>query len=161
MTEKATPNDDRNARLRSLAAVDEVLREPAAEALLERYPRALVVDAVRTILERLRAEILAGGPASGEAGVSGEAGAAGGSAAVTPAPLVPGVARLLGKHNVDGRGLCAQLLDAIRGRRVLGGRLRRGLSVLRGKGKKRKARSGELAAGARRCLCVPRLKQLR
>jgi L-seryl-tRNA(Ser) seleniumtransferase len=95
MTEKATPNDDRNARLRSLAAVDEVLREPAAEALLERYPRALVVDAVRTILERLRAEILAGGPASGEAGVSGEAGAAGGSAAVTPATLVPWVARLL------------------------------------------------------------------
>ena len=61
MTEKATPSDDRNAKLRSLAAVDEVLREPAAQALLERYPRALVVDAVRTILERLRAEILEGG----------------------------------------------------------------------------------------------------
>ena len=95
MTEKATPSDDRNAKLRSLAAVDEVLREPAAQALLERYPRALVVDAVRTILERLRAEILEGGPATGAADQADEPGAASGSAAVTPAALVPWVTRLL------------------------------------------------------------------
>ena len=47
------------AQLRSLAAVDEVLREPAALELLKRYPRELVVDAVRAVIERLRAEILA------------------------------------------------------------------------------------------------------
>ena len=75
--------DDRNLRLRSLAAVDEVLREPAAQALLERYPRALVVDAVRTLLARLRKEILAGSALTQD------------PAAVTPAALVPWVARLL------------------------------------------------------------------
>jgi L-seryl-tRNA(Ser) seleniumtransferase len=46
------------APLRGLAAVDEVLREPAVATLLETYPRALVVDAVRAVLERLRQEIL-------------------------------------------------------------------------------------------------------
>ncbi len=53
-----TKGDGRQTRLRSLAAVDEVLRDPAAQELLERYPRALVTDAVRAVIERLRAEIL-------------------------------------------------------------------------------------------------------
>ena len=75
------------AQLRSLAAVDEVLREPAALELLERYPRELVVDAVRAVIERLRAEILA-------AGAAGEASAAA-AADLTPAALVPWAARLL------------------------------------------------------------------
>jgi L-seryl-tRNA(Ser) seleniumtransferase len=44
--------------LRGLAAVDEVLRQPTVAALCERYPRALVVDAVRAVLDRLRREIL-------------------------------------------------------------------------------------------------------
>jgi L-seryl-tRNA(Ser) seleniumtransferase len=70
--------------LRSLAAVDEVLREPAVGELLARYPRALVVDAVRAVLERLRTDILAGGEA-----------AAAGAQDLTPAALVPWVARLL------------------------------------------------------------------
>ena len=78
---------DGRARLRSLAAVDEVLREPAALELLERYPRPLVVDAVRAVIERLRAEILA-------AGAAGEASAAQ-AADLTPAALVPWAARLL------------------------------------------------------------------
>jgi L-seryl-tRNA(Ser) seleniumtransferase len=78
---------DRSARLRSLAAVDEVLRDPGVEALLERYPRALVVDAVRTVIDRLRREILAGETA-------GE-GAAAKAADLTPAALVPWVTRLL------------------------------------------------------------------
>src|SRR5665647_3330675 len=76
------------AQLRSLAAVDEVLREPAALELLERYPRELVVDAVRAVIERLRAEILA-------AGAAGEASAAQ-AADLTPAALVPWAARLRG-----------------------------------------------------------------
>src|SRR5450756_1543167 len=75
------------AQLRSLAAVDEVLREPAALELLERYPRELVVDAVRAVIERLRAEILA-------AGAAGEAAAAQ-AADRTPAARVPWAARLL------------------------------------------------------------------
>ena len=77
---------DRQTRLRSLAAVDEVLREPGVEDLLGRYPRALVVDAVRAVLDRLREDILA----------EGEAGAAAAQAAeLTPAALVPWIARLL------------------------------------------------------------------
>jgi L-seryl-tRNA(Ser) seleniumtransferase len=79
--------DGRQARLRSLAAVDEVLREPAVEELLERYPRALVVDAVRAVLDRLRADILT----AGEAGETSAAQAAD----LTPAALVPWIARLL------------------------------------------------------------------
>jgi len=78
---------DERAQLRSLAAVDEVLREPAALELLERYPRELVVDAVRAVIERLRADILASGAA-------GEASAAE-AADLTPDALVPWAARLL------------------------------------------------------------------
>jgi L-seryl-tRNA(Ser) seleniumtransferase len=87
MAEKRGAADGRQARLRALAAVDEVLREPAAEELLERYPRELVVDAVRAVIERLRADILAGE----EAGEGSAAKAAG----LTPADLVPWAARLL------------------------------------------------------------------
>ena len=81
---KDAGGDGRQERLRSLAAVDEVLREPAVEELLGRYPRALVVDAVRAVNERLRAEILAGGEQS-----------AAEAADLTPAALAPWVARLL------------------------------------------------------------------
>jgi L-seryl-tRNA(Ser) seleniumtransferase len=88
MAEKGKQVDaEARAQLRSLAAVDEVLREPAALALLERYPRELVVDAVRAVIERLRADILA-------AGAAGEASAAL-AADLTPAALVPWAARLL------------------------------------------------------------------
>ncbi len=84
---KGEEGDGRQTRLRSLAAVDEVLREPAAQELLGRYPRALVVDAVRAVLDRLRADILA-------AGEAGEASAAQ-AAELTPGALVPWVERLL------------------------------------------------------------------
>jgi L-seryl-tRNA(Ser) seleniumtransferase len=83
----AGASGDRQARLRSLAAVDEVLREPAAEELLARYPRPLVVDAVRAVIERLRADIL-----SGEAAGDGSAARA---ADLSPAALIPWAARLL------------------------------------------------------------------
>jgi L-seryl-tRNA(Ser) seleniumtransferase len=78
------PEDDggRQAALRSLAAVDEVLREPAAQELLDTYPRQLVVDAVRAVLDRLRREILEGGSDAD-------------AAAVTPAAILPWAARLL------------------------------------------------------------------
>jgi L-seryl-tRNA(Ser) seleniumtransferase len=68
--------------LRSLAAVDEVLREPAAAGLLADYPRDLVVEAARTVLDRLRREILEEGrrPAPDD---------------VTAARLVPWVAAVL------------------------------------------------------------------
>jgi L-seryl-tRNA(Ser) seleniumtransferase len=87
MAEKKGTAGGRQARLRALAAVDEVLREPAAQELLERYPRELVVDAVRAVIERLRADILAGE----EAGEGSAAKAAG----LTAADLVPWAARLL------------------------------------------------------------------
>jgi L-seryl-tRNA(Ser) seleniumtransferase len=88
MPEKSKKADAQGrARLRSLAAVDEVLREPAALELLERYSRELVVDAVRAVIERLRADILAG-EAAGRVSASQ-------AADLTPAALVPWVARLL------------------------------------------------------------------
>ena len=50
----------RDERLRAVAAVDEVLREPGVQELLARYRRDLVADAVRAVIARLRREILAG-----------------------------------------------------------------------------------------------------
>jgi len=86
-SDKGKRDDARQARLRGLAAVDDVLREPPARELLERYPRELVVDAVRAVVDRLRADILAG-EAAGEASAAK-------AADLTPAALVPWVARLL------------------------------------------------------------------
>jgi L-seryl-tRNA(Ser) seleniumtransferase len=87
---KAGGDDPRRDALRGLAAVDEVLREPAAVELLERYPRELVVDAVRAVIDRLRADIL-------QAGLAAEAGEAPAAKAADLAPvdLIPWVARLL------------------------------------------------------------------
>ena len=53
------PPADRNAVLRRLPKVDEVLASPAVRGLLERAPRWAVVTAVRGEIERLRAEIVA------------------------------------------------------------------------------------------------------
>jgi L-seryl-tRNA(Ser) seleniumtransferase len=53
------PPADRNAVLRRLPKVDEVLASPAVRGLLERAPRWAVVTAVRGQIERLRAEIVA------------------------------------------------------------------------------------------------------
>ena len=53
------PPTDRNAVLRRLPKVDEVLASPAVRGLLERAPRWAVVTAVRGEIERLRAEIVA------------------------------------------------------------------------------------------------------
>jgi L-seryl-tRNA(Ser) seleniumtransferase len=53
------PPADRNAVLRRLPKVDEVLASPALRGLLERAPRWAVVTAVRDEIERLRAEIVA------------------------------------------------------------------------------------------------------
>src|SRR3712207_798825 len=48
-------------RLRSLPAVDVVLRDPAGETLAGRHGRAAARGAVREALDRLRQEIVAGG----------------------------------------------------------------------------------------------------
>jgi L-seryl-tRNA(Ser) seleniumtransferase len=53
------PPADRNAVLRRLPKVDEVLASPAVRGLLERAPRWAVVSAVRGEIERLRGEIVA------------------------------------------------------------------------------------------------------
>src|SRR4051812_24068069 len=53
------PPADRNAVLRRLPKVDEVLASPALRGLLERAPRWAVVTAVRAEIDRLRAEIVA------------------------------------------------------------------------------------------------------
>jgi len=78
----AAADAGRNESLRSLAAVDEVLREPAVAALAVTYPREVVVQAVRTVTERLRREILEGGRETD-------------AAALTPAHLAPWVERLV------------------------------------------------------------------
>jgi L-seryl-tRNA(Ser) seleniumtransferase len=84
---KAGPGADagagaRGEALRGLAAVDQVLREPAVAALTDVYPREVVVRAVRTLIERLRREILDGGRQSD-------------AAALTPAHLAPWVKKLV------------------------------------------------------------------
>jgi len=58
-------NADSAALLRRLPSVDELLRRPALEELASRSSRAIVVEAARTVLERLRAEISQGGVAQG------------------------------------------------------------------------------------------------
>ena len=60
------------ADLRGLAAVDEVLRQPGVAALLEDFPRPVVVDAVRAVIDRLRTEILAGERSVGAGDLSPE-----------------------------------------------------------------------------------------
>ena len=58
--------------LRELAAVDEVLRQHGVAALLEEFPRTVVVDAVRTVIDRLRSDILAGERSVGAGELSAE-----------------------------------------------------------------------------------------
>jgi L-seryl-tRNA(Ser) seleniumtransferase len=72
----------RGDALRGLAAVDQVLREPLVVTLSETYPREVVVAAVRTVIERLRHEILEGGREAD-------------AAALTPAHLAPWVAKIV------------------------------------------------------------------
>ena len=72
----------RGGSLRGLAAVDQVLREPLVAALAETYPREVVVAAVRTVIERLRREIIEGGRQND-------------AAALTPAQLAPWVEKLV------------------------------------------------------------------
>jgi L-seryl-tRNA(Ser) seleniumtransferase len=48
-------------RLRSLPAVDAVLRDPTGEVLADRHGRAVATAAIREALDRLRREIVAGG----------------------------------------------------------------------------------------------------
>ncbi len=44
--------------LRRLPSVDEMLRDPSVAPLLERYPRDLVVNGVRSVLEAVRSEVI-------------------------------------------------------------------------------------------------------
>ena len=91
--------DDAGARdeaLRSLAAVDEVLREPQVAALTDTYPREVVVRAVRAVIERLRREIIAGGRQAD-------------SAALTPAHLAPWVENW---SRPPSRRRCARVINA-------------------------------------------------
>jgi len=52
--------EEKNAALRQLPAVDEVLRFPEVRGLLAVYPRGVVVEAVRGVLGGLRAALLRG-----------------------------------------------------------------------------------------------------
>ena len=55
-----TPDADIQARLRALPKIDEVLARAEMAAQMERVPRALVVDAVRGVIDDVREQILAG-----------------------------------------------------------------------------------------------------
>jgi L-seryl-tRNA(Ser) seleniumtransferase len=57
---KRKAREPKQELLRGLTAVDEVLRRPALVALAKRYPRHVVADAARAVIERLRREILEG-----------------------------------------------------------------------------------------------------
>jgi L-seryl-tRNA(Ser) seleniumtransferase len=52
------------AALRALPSVDALLRDARSEGLLERYPRALVTDALRAALATARAALAEGAPAA-------------------------------------------------------------------------------------------------
>ena len=54
----------RTAALRALPSVDALLRHERAAALLQRYPRQLVAEALRTALEAARAGLSGGAPAA-------------------------------------------------------------------------------------------------
>ena len=51
---------DRNAMLRTLPQVEEVLNEPCLKQALEEFPREMVVEAVRSAVSDARQGILAG-----------------------------------------------------------------------------------------------------
>ncbi|MGE0479927.1 MAG: L-seryl-tRNA(Sec) selenium transferase [Phycisphaerae bacterium] len=54
------PNSDPGAGLRSLPAVDELLRHPTVQPLLDEFPRGELVCSIRAVLDRCRSEIRAG-----------------------------------------------------------------------------------------------------
>jgi L-seryl-tRNA(Ser) seleniumtransferase len=58
--------------LKKLPAVDELLKENKTQQWLDSHPRVLVLEALRTALDRTRKRILAGPPAGSEAGLSAE-----------------------------------------------------------------------------------------
>jgi len=58
---------DTSARLREIPSVDELLNRPRLAALAETSGRALVTDAVRSVLAELRARMKSGAAAAGEA----------------------------------------------------------------------------------------------
>ncbi len=49
---------EKKGYLRQLSSVDEVLQLPAVQVLAEAYPRSVVVEAVRTIIDEIRQTIL-------------------------------------------------------------------------------------------------------
>src|SRR5690242_4702715 len=61
----SVPMAARDSALRSLPGVDQLLRSADAGALLARYPRALVADAVRAALDAARGALRDGGDAPG------------------------------------------------------------------------------------------------
>ncbi len=56
--------------LKKLPAVDELLKEPRTQEWLGSHPRVLVLEALRTALDRTRKKILAGPPLGNEAALS-------------------------------------------------------------------------------------------
>ena len=61
MSSAADPaRDSRAELLRSIPSVDELLALPSLDGLVDRVGRELVVDATRSVLERLREEIRLG-----------------------------------------------------------------------------------------------------
>src|SRR5688572_27930357 len=71
-------NGSNSERLRAIPSVDKVLAHPALGEALSRLPHALVVDAVRAEVEKLREEVLRG---EGKAPAIGEVAARAASAA--------------------------------------------------------------------------------
>ena len=55
---------EKKGYLRQLSSVDEVLQLPAVQVLVESYPRSVVVEAVRTIIDEIRQTILSASDAA-------------------------------------------------------------------------------------------------
>jgi L-seryl-tRNA(Ser) seleniumtransferase len=69
----AAATGSRSPPLSSIPSVDEVLRQPAAEELTRRHGRALVTDAVRAEIGRLRQDMAGGGEGVGAGDVEAPA----------------------------------------------------------------------------------------
>jgi L-seryl-tRNA(Ser) seleniumtransferase len=61
---------DRSSLLKAIPSVDRFLEEPEIENLLARYPRTIVLEAIRNALDGARGEIRSGAGPGGEAEVS-------------------------------------------------------------------------------------------
>ena len=99
--------------LRGLPSVEELVNHRAAQALLERYPRAQVVQAVRATVEAVRRSIMAGGEDDAAAPVAAASGTTPGEPHTAPEALLARTAALLDEWSRPGLRRVANLTGVV------------------------------------------------